>query len=102
MPQNERTLKRHKSPYAPRNEARRVVSSRATCRNRSTVAEGTRRSGQAPATIHCMRDWTLAFLRVSVEFDLHGIGIDIIKKNLNVKLISLALLLDGRGAESQR
>jgi hypothetical protein len=68
-----------------RNEARRVVRKRATFRNRSTVGEDTCRPGQAFATIHSERDWDFVFLRVRVEFDLHGIGIDILKKDLNVK-----------------
>ena len=85
MPQNERSLKRHERSYVPRNEARRVVSNGATRRNRSTVGEGACRSDQAFATIHSVRDWVLVFLRLRVEFDPHGIGIDIIKKNLNVK-----------------
>ena len=102
MPQNETCLKRHERSYVLRNEARGVVSNRATPRNRSTVVEGTCRSGQAIATIHSVRDWILVFLRLRVQFDSHGIGIDIIQKNLNVKQISLALLLDGRGAEPQR
>lgn len=102
MPQNERSLKRHERSYVLRNEARSVVSNRATRRHRSTVGEGTCRSDQAFATIHSMRDWVLVFLALRVQFDPHGIGIHIIKKNLNVKQISLALLLDGRGAEPQR
>lgn len=85
MPQNERSLKRHERSYVLRNEARRVVRNRATGWNRSTVGEGTCRSDQAFATIHSLRDWDLIFLRLRVEFDPHGIGIDIIKKNLNVK-----------------
>ena len=85
MPQNERSLKRHERSCVLRNEARRVVSNRATCRNRSTVGEGTCRSDQAFATIHSLRDWVPVFLRLRVEFDPHGIGIDIIEKNLNVK-----------------
>ena len=85
MPQNERSLKRHESSYVLRNEARRVVSNRATCRNRSTVGEDPRLSGQPFATIHGVHYWALVFLRLRVEFDPHGIGIDIFKKNLNVK-----------------
>ena len=102
MPQNERRFKRHERSYVLRNEARRVVSNRATRRHRSTVGEGICRSDQAFATIHSVRHWVLVFLALRVQFDPHGIGIHIIKKNLNVKHISLALLLDGRGAESQR
>ena len=85
-----------------RNETRRVVSNRATLWNSRTVGEGTRCADQAFATTHGVRDRDLILLRLRVEFDLHGIGIDIIQKNLNVKQILLALLFDGRGAESQR
>ena len=85
LPKNERCLKRHKRSYVLRNDARRVVSKRATRGNRSTVDEGTCRSDQAFATIHSVRGWVPLFLRLRVEFDPHGIGIDIIKKNLNVK-----------------
>ena len=85
MPQNERSLKRHQGSYVLRDEARRVVSNWAICRHRSTVGEGACRSDQALATIHCLRGWIPVFLRIRVEFDPHGIGIDIIKKNLNLK-----------------
>lgn len=85
MPQNERSLKRHERSCVLRHEARRVVSNRATRRNRSTVGESTCRSDQAFATIHNERNWLLAFLRLRVQLDPHGIGINIIKKNLNVK-----------------
>src|SRR5215469_298754 len=44
VPQNERSLKRHRCCSVLRNEARRVVGDRATRRNRSTVGEGTCRS----------------------------------------------------------
>jgi hypothetical protein len=49
-----------------------------------------------------LRDRFSVFLRIRVEFDPHGIGVDVIEKNLHVKLILLNLLLDARGAESQR
>ena len=102
MPQNERSLKRHECSCVPWNETRRVVSNRATCRNRSAVGEGARRFDRVFATGHDLRDWVSVFLRLRIKVDAYGIGIDIIKKNLNVKYISLALFLDGRGAESQR
>jgi hypothetical protein len=84
MPQNERSLKRHERSYVLRNEARRIVSNRTICRNRSTVGEGTVRSDEAFATIHGVPDWVLLFLRLRVEFDSHGVGIDIIQKDLNL------------------
>jgi hypothetical protein len=49
-----------------------------------------------------LRDWVPVFQRLRVEFDANGAGIDIIEKNLNVKQILLALLLNGGRAESQR
>src|ERR1700728_1653358 len=82
VPQNERSLKRHKRSCVPRNEAWRVVSSRATRRNRSTVGKGTCRSGSAFATIHSEHDCALIFLRLRIEFHTHRIRIDIVKKNL--------------------
>src|SRR5271170_6183001 len=85
VPQNERSLKRHERAYVLRNEARRIVSSRATRWNRSTVGEGIGRSDQAFATIHSLRDWVSAFLRLRVQLDPDGVRIDIIKKDLNVK-----------------
>ena len=85
MPKNEMSLKRHERSHVPRNEARRVVSQRAACWNRSTVGEATCRSDEAFATAHGVRDWALVFLPLRVQFYSHGIGIDITKKNLNVK-----------------
>ena len=85
MPQNERSLERNERPSVPRDEARRVVGNRATCRNRSTVAVSTCCFDRAIVTIHSLRDWIPLFLRLRVEFDPHGIGIEIIKKSLNVK-----------------
>ena len=102
MPQNERSLKRHRRSCVLRNEARRVVGNRTTCRNRSTVCESASRSGHSSATCHILRDWVPVFQRLRVEFDANGAGIDIIEKNLNVKQILLALLLNGGRAESQR
>ena len=43
-PQNERSFKRHKCSSVLRNDARRVVSNRTSCRNRSAVDEGGLRS----------------------------------------------------------
>ena len=85
MPQNERSLKRHERSCVPRNEARCVVSNRATRRNRSTISEGACRSGKVLVTIHSLRDWILASLRLRVELDAHCIWVDIVKKNLHVK-----------------
>lgn len=85
MPQNKRSLKRHKRSYVPWNEARCVVSSGATGRKRSTVGERTCRSDHAFATTHGLCDCVLAFLRLRVQFDTHGFGVDVIKKDLNVK-----------------
>jgi len=85
VPQNERRLKRHERSRVLRNEPRRVVSSRANRQNRSAVSEGARRSGHTLATNHRVRDWALVFLPIRVKFDTHGVGIEIIKKNLNVK-----------------
>ena len=96
MPQNERSLKRHECSCVLRNDARRVVGSRATRRNRSAIHERICGSRQAFARTHGMRDLVLVFRRLCVEFDADGIGVDIIQKNLNMKLIMLALLLDGR------
>ena len=102
MPENERSLKRNERSLVPGNETRRVVTNRAARRDGSTVGEGTRRSGRAFASSHSERDWGPVLLRVRVEFDTQGIGVDIIKKNLHVKQILPALLLDRRGAESKR
>ena len=84
MPQNKRSLKRHQRTCVLRNAARCVVANRATRWKRSTVS-GTRRSDQAFASIHGVPDWFLLVLRLRVQFDPHGIGIEITKKNLNVK-----------------
>ena len=102
MPQNERSLKRHRRSCVLRNEARRVVGNRTTCRKGGTVGECICRSVLRFATSHGEPDWLPVFLCVSVEFDAHSAGIDIVKKNLNVKQILLALLLNGGRAESQR
>lgn len=85
MPQNKRRLQRHQRSYVLRNEARRVVRGWAIGRNNGIVCEAICRTNQAFATIHSVRDWVLLFLRLRVQLDPHGIGIDIIKKNLNVK-----------------
>lgn len=102
MPQNKRRLQRHERSHVLRNEARCVVSSRASRRNQSSVCEATCRANQDFATIHGLRDWGSVFLRLSVEFDPYSIGVNIVKKDLNLKEILLALLFDDRGAESQR
>lgn len=85
MPQNEGSLNRHERSCVPRNEPWCVVGKRATYRNRDTVSERTRRSNQAFTTIHGVPDWALAFIRLGVQFNLHGIGIEIVKINLNMK-----------------
>ena len=85
MPQNESSLKRHERSHVLRDEPRRVVSNRAIYGNRSAVSEGARRSGQALATIHRVRYWARVFLPVRVEFDTHGVGVEIVKNNLNEK-----------------
>lgn len=85
MPQDERRLERHGCSFMMRDEARRVISNRATGRNRSTVGEGVRGSREGFATRHFLRERFPVFLGIRVEFDLHGIAIDIIKINLNVK-----------------
>ena len=85
MPQNERSFERHERSCMPRNETRRVVGNWATCRDGSTVSESACCSGQSFATNHCMRECLIAFLRLRIELDRHGIGIDITEKDLNVK-----------------
>ena len=85
MPQNESSLKRHERCCVLRNEARRVVCCWAIGRGIGSIWEGTCRPDEAFATIHSERDWVVVFLRLRVKFDPHGIGIDVIKKNLNVK-----------------
>ena len=86
VPENKRRFQRHQRPRVLRNEPRGVVSGWAIGRDNGGVCEATRRTNQAYATIHSVRDWVLVFfLRLRVQFDPHGIRIDIIKKNLNVK-----------------
>lgn len=85
VPQNEWSLERDERSCVVRNEARRVVSKGAARRNGSTVVEGACRFVHALATIHNERDCALVFLRICVEFDSDGIGIEIVKQNLNVK-----------------
>ena len=85
MPQNKWRLQWHERPRVLRNEARGVVPGWAIGRDNGSVCEATCRTNQAFATIHSVRDWVLVFLRLRVQFHSHGIGIDIIKKNLNVK-----------------
>lgn len=101
MPQNEGSFKGHECPQVARNQTWRVVSSRASCRNRSTVVEAASRSGHAFAAVHNELCRDRAFLCLGIEFDTHGVGIEIVKKNLNMKEIAFALSLNGRGAESQ-
>lgn len=101
MPQDKRGLQRHERSHVLRNEARCVVSSRASRRNKSSVCEATCRANQAFATTHGLRDRGSVILRLRVEFDLYSIGVNIVKKDLNLKEILLALLLNGRGTEPQ-
>jgi hypothetical protein len=48
-----------------------------------------------------LRDWGSVFLCLSVKFDPYSIGVNVVKKDLNLKEILLALLLNGCGTESQ-
>ena len=102
MPQNKRRFQWHQRTCMLRNQARCVVRNRATRRNRNTVGEGVCRSDQAFTAIHSLRGRSPIFLRIRVQLDSHCTGIDIIQKNLNLKNILPALLLNGRWAESQR
>ena len=101
MPQNERSLKWHKRSCMLRNNARRVVSNRATRRNRSTVSEGAWGTNQVFATMHGLRNWVSAFLPLCVELDSYGFRVHITKEDMNLKEILLPLFLNARGAESQ-
>ena len=101
MPKNKRRLQRHQRSHVLRNEARCVVRSRAIGRDSCSVGEATCRTHQAFATIHGLCNWSRIFLCLRVEFDPHSIGINIVKKDLNLENILLALLLNGRGTESQ-
>ena len=85
-----------------RNDARGVVGRRATCWNDGAVSERAGGCRKWFATFHRMRDWVFCSLRLRVEFDSHGLGVDRAKRNLNVKQILIALLHDGRRAELQR
>ena len=102
MPENERRLKRHKRSWVLRNEAGRVVSSWTIRQNGSSVDEGARLPRHLFTTIHRVRCSGLVILRLRVELDLHRIRIDVLEKHVNLKQITIALLLDSRGAESQR
>jgi hypothetical protein len=85
VPQNESRLERHERRCVLRNKARGVVRCWAIGRGIGSICEGTCRPDEAFAATHSERDWVLVFLRLRVQFDPHGIGIDIIKKSLNVK-----------------
>ena len=54
-------------PLDMRNDARRIVNNRATCRNRSAVGERSCRFDQAFATTHNVRDSALVFLCLRVR-----------------------------------
>ena len=83
MPKYERSFERHKCSLVTQDEAWRVVSSGATCRNGRTVGERVRCFHFAIITIHTMHDWSLVAIRLCVEFNRYSARIDISKKNLN-------------------
>ena len=85
MPQNERSLQRHERSHVLRNEAWSIVCGRAIGRNNDSVCEEICRTNEAFATTHGLRNGVPVILRRRVEFDPHGIGIDIVKKSLNLK-----------------
>src|SRR5579863_7236145 len=85
-----------------RNKARCEVRSRARRRKRGSVVESYISADQAIAAAHDLRDWGSTILSFGVELGAYRIGRNLTKKNLNLKSELLALLLNGRGTESQR
>ena len=102
MPEYERRLERHERSVVRRNQSRRVVGRWTSRRNTKSVQKAAGRTDEALATIHDFADGSVAVLRFSVQFDVHGFGIEIVKKNLNLKEILLSLLFYRRGTKPQR
>lgn len=101
MPKNKRRLQWHPRSHVLRNKTRCVVSSRTNGRDNGRVCEAICRTNQAFTTIHGLCNWSRIFLHVCIEFDLYSIGVQSIKKDLNMGKILLALLLNGRGTKAQ-
>lgn len=101
MPQNKRRFQGDRRPRVLRDDARGVVRGRAIGWDYGSVCDATCRTHRTFATIHGLRDWVPVLL-LRVKFDLNGIRIDIVKKDLNLKDILLTPSLDSRGTESQR
>ena len=101
MPKNERDLQWHQSPRMLGHQARGVVRSRASGRNKSPIGEGTIRANQAFATTHGLPDRVGIFPPIRVKFDPHSFGVHIANQDLNLEKISPVLLLNGGGTEAQ-
>lgn len=101
MPEYERGLERHERSAVVRNQSRGVVSWRARRGNSGTIYKSVGGTGEALTTIHIFPDRGLAIPRFRVEFDSHGIGIEIVKEDSHLKEILLPFLFNCRGTESQ-
>jgi hypothetical protein len=92
VPQDKRRLKRHESSTMLRYQPRRVVGRWARCRNDRDVHEPVFGTDETLASAHRIRRRGVAVFPVGVELSTHGLGIEIIKKCLNMKN-KLAILL---------
>ena len=102
MPQNERRLQRHERPAVLGNKPRSVVSGGASLGKNGGVGKAVCRADEMLTAMQRLRDWSIAVLSFGVEFDPHGIGIEIVEKDLNVKRELPVFLFDGGAAKTQR
>ena len=90
------------APRVIRNEARRVVRGGASRRNTRSVHETVLRTDEALATIQAIPRRGVAVLPFRIELDADGVGIEVVKKDLNLKNVLPILLFYRRGAKSHR
>jgi hypothetical protein len=83
-------------------QSRRVIGRGPRNGDSCRVQEAVFGTDQALATIHRMPRTGATILPFCVEFRTYGIGIEIFKKDLSLKNVLPILLLNGRGAKTDR
>ena len=101
MPENQRGLQRHKCSAMIRHQPRSVVGSGARRGNIRIISEPIDETDEALAAIQGMPRRGAAVLPFREELHTHGVGIEVVKKDLNLKKELPFLLFNYGAAKSQ-
>jgi hypothetical protein len=102
VPQDERRLQRHECTAVLGNEPRSVISHGTSGRDLGGICVPILRADKATATIHGGSEGSAPVLPFCIQLHTYGIGIEIVKKDLNLEYVLPFFSFKCGGAESKR